>query len=171
MSKKQNPKKKEEIKHQESTSQIISDTPKSRYSDEELEEFRQIILKKLEKARYDLQLLTEVYTGYNENDISDTSPTFKLFEEGSNVLTKEENSQFAARQMKFIKALEAALVRIENKTYGICRVTGKLISKERLRVVPHATLSIEAKLQQKKDIFPPLPQSFMQQFGSNEFEE
>jgi DnaK suppressor protein len=121
----------------------------SRYSDDELEEFRQIILEKLEKAQHDLQLLTEAYTNSNDHDIMDTSPTFKVLEEGYQVMSKEENSRLAARQEKFIQNLENALVRIENKTYGICRVTGKLISKERLRSVPHATLSIEAKLNQK----------------------
>lgn len=121
---------------------------KIRYSDEELMEFRDIIMKKLEEANRDLALLTEAYTTKNENDTNDTSPTFKVLEEGSNVLSKEENSQLAARQKKFIRDLENALIRIENKTYGICRVTGKLIPKERLRVVPHATMSIEAKLQQ-----------------------
>ena len=118
---------------------------KSRYSDEELEEFRILIEDKLNKAKADLALLTEAFTGTNDNDISDTSPTFKVLEEGSQVLSKEENSQLAARQQKFIRDLEAALVRIQNKTYGICRVTGKLISKDRLKAVPHATLSIEAK--------------------------
>lgn len=123
---------------------------KNRYSDEELEEFRQIILAKLEKARKDLKMLTEAFANSNEHDISDTSPIFKVLEEGYQVNSKEENSKLAARQDKFIKALENALIRIENKTYGICRVTGKLISKERLRIVPHATLSIEAKLNQPK---------------------
>ncbi len=118
---------------------------KSRYSDEELEEFRLLIIEKLNKAKADLELLTEAFTGTNDNDISDTSPTFKVLEEGSQVLSKEENSQLASRQQKFIRDLEGALVRIQNKTYGICRVTGKLISKERLKAVPHATLSIEAK--------------------------
>jgi RNA polymerase-binding transcription factor DksA len=121
---------------------------KTRYSDEELEEFRQIILSKLEKAHNDLKLLTESYTTGNDHDTNDTSPTFKVLEEGYQVFSKEENSKFAARQSKFIKALENALVRIENKSYGICRVTGKLIPKDRLRIVPHATLSIEAKRQQ-----------------------
>jgi RNA polymerase-binding transcription factor DksA len=122
---------------------------KNKYSDEELEEFKQIILDKLEKARRDLKMLTEAFANSNEHDISDTSPTFKVLEEGYQVNSKEENSKLAARQDKFINALENALVRIENKTYGICRVTGKLISKERLRIVPHATLSMEAKLNQK----------------------
>jgi len=123
---------------------------KTRYSKEELEEFRQIILEKLEKARADLKLLTEAYTNHNEHDTNDTSPTFKVLEDGFSVLSKEENSRLAARQQKFITNLENALIRIENGTYGICRVTGKLISKERLRSVPHATLSIEAKLQQNQ---------------------
>lgn len=134
---------------------------KNRYSDDELEEFREIILKKLEKAHNDLTLLTEAYTSSNEHDITDTSPTFKVLEEGYQVFSKEENSKFAARQSKFIKALENALIRIENKTYGICRATGKLIPKDRLRVVPHATLSIEAKRQQ--NIIPlPIPPSQIQ---------
>ncbi|MFO7997463.1 MAG: TraR/DksA family transcriptional regulator [Bacteroidales bacterium] len=123
---------------------------KTRFSDEELQEFREIIMKKLEEARDGLKLLTEAYTTQNENDTNDTSPSFKILEEGSQVLSKEENGQLAARQQKFIRDLENALIRIENKTYGICRVTGKLISKERLRSVPHATLSIEAKLNQNK---------------------
>ncbi|HLO92505.1 MAG: TraR/DksA family transcriptional regulator [Chloroflexota bacterium] len=123
---------------------------KNRYTDEELEEFKQIILDKLEKARRDLKMLTEAFANSNEHDISDTSPTFKVLEEGYQVNSKEENSKLAARQDKFITALENALIRIENKSYGICRVTGKLISKERLRIVPHATLSIEAKLNQTK---------------------
>lgn len=123
---------------------------KNRYTDEELEEFKQIILDKLEKARRDLKMLTEAFANSNEHDISDTSPTFKVLEEGYQVNSKEENSKLAARQDKFITALENALIRIENKSYGICRVTGKLISKERLRIVPHATLSMEAKLNQTK---------------------
>lgn len=123
---------------------------KTRYSDEELIEFKDIILKKLEEARAGLKLLTEAYTTQNENDTNDTSPSFKILEEGSQVLSKEENGQLAARQQKFIRDLENALIRIENKSYGVCRVTGKLISKERLRSVPHATLSIEAKLNQTR---------------------
>jgi RNA polymerase-binding transcription factor DksA len=125
-------------------------TVRTKYTTEELEEFRVIILDKLEKARTDLDLLTEAYTNHNENDTNDTSPTFKVLEEGYSVLSKEENSRLAARQQKFITNLENALIRIKNGTYGICRVTGKLISKERLRSVPHATLSIDAKLQQNK---------------------
>lgn len=121
---------------------------RTRYSDEELVEFKTLIEGKLEKARNDLELLTEAYTNANGHGTNDTSPTFKVLEEGYQVLSKEENSRLAARQSKFIQNLENALVRIENKTYGICRATGKLISKERLRSVPHATLSIEAKNKQ-----------------------
>lgn len=124
---------------------VIPEQAKTRYTDDELDEFKQIILQKLEKAHNDLQLLTDAYTTGNEHDTNDTSPTFKVLEEGYQVFSKEENSKFAARQEKFIKSLENALVRIENKSYGICRVTGKLIPKDRLRSVPHATLSIEAK--------------------------
>ncbi len=122
---------------------------KTRYSEEELREFKEIINKKLEEARDGLKLLTEAYTTQNANDTTDTSPSFKILEEGSQVLSKEENSQLAARQQKFIRDLENALIRIENGSYGICRVTGKLISKDRLRSVPHATLSIEAKMNRK----------------------
>ncbi|MBU1014412.1 MAG: TraR/DksA family transcriptional regulator [Bacteroidetes bacterium] len=124
------------------------DVKKTRYSDEELEEFKDLILAKLVKARKDFELLTEAYTNKNENGTNDTSPVFKVLEEGHNVLSKEENSRMAGRQEKFINNLENALIRIENKTYGICRVTGKLIAKERLRSVPHATLSMDAKLNQ-----------------------
>jgi RNA polymerase-binding transcription factor DksA len=123
---------------------------RTKYSAEELGEFKAIIMDKLEKARADLDLLTEAYTNNNEHDTNDTSPTFKVLEEGYNVLSKEENSRLAARQQKFITNLENALIRIKNGTYGICRATGKLISKERLRSVPHATLSIDAKLEQGK---------------------
>jgi RNA polymerase-binding protein DksA len=123
---------------------------KTRYSDEELQEFKQIILEKLEKAKKDYELLKNALSNSDGNDTADTSPTFKALEEGAAVLSKEEIGQLAQRQLKFIQHLEAALVRIENKTYGICRETGKLIPKERLRAVPHATLSIEAKQNQKK---------------------
>jgi RNA polymerase-binding transcription factor DksA len=123
---------------------------KTRYSDEELQEFKEIILKKLEEARNNLALLNEAYTLRNINDTNDTTPVFKVLEDGSDVSSKEENARMAARQLKFIEDLERALLRIENKTYGICRVTGKLISKERLKSVPHATMSIEAKLSQSK---------------------
>ena len=118
---------------------------KTRYSDEELEEFRAIILVKLEKAKIDYEQLRDGVTNSEGNDVSDTSPTFKVLEEGATTLTKEESGRLAQRQMKFIQNLQAALVRIENKTYGICRETGILIPAERLRAVPHATLSIEAK--------------------------
>ncbi len=122
---------------------------KTRYSDVELEEFRQIINEKLEKAQRDYELLRDGMTNMDGNDVMDTSPTFKVLEEGAATLSKEESGRLAQRQMKFIQHLQAALVRIENKTYGICRETGKLIPKERLRAVPHATLSIEAKNQKK----------------------
>jgi DnaK suppressor protein len=122
---------------------------KTRYSDEELEEFKQIILEKLEQARRDFDLLKSAITQSESNDTQDTSPTFKVLEEGAATLSKEEAGRLAQRQQKFIQHLQAALVRIENKTYGICRETGKLISKERLRAVPHATLSIDAKQKQR----------------------
>ncbi|MGM9818885.1 MAG: TraR/DksA family transcriptional regulator [Paludibacteraceae bacterium] len=118
---------------------------KTRYSDEELEEFRQLIQEKLDAAQKYYDELRSAITNVEGNDVSDTSPTFKVLEEGANTLSKEELGQLAQRQMKFIQHLQAALVRIANKTYGICRETGKLIPKERLRAVPHATLSIEAK--------------------------
>jgi RNA polymerase-binding transcription factor DksA len=122
---------------------------KTRYSDEELAEFKEIILQKLDKARRDYEILKSAITMDESNDTEDTSPTFKVLEEGASTLSKEEAGRLAQRQLKFIQHLEAALVRIENKTYGICRETGKLISKERLRAVPHATLSIEAKNSQR----------------------
>ena len=122
---------------------------KIRYSDSELEEFRTIIDGKLVKAREDYEQLKASITNMDGNDTTDTSPTFKAFEEGASTLLKEETGRMAQRQMKFIQHLEAALVRIENKTYGICRETGELIPKERLRAVPHATLTIEAKSDKK----------------------
>ena len=122
---------------------------KTRYTDAELEEFREIILGKLEKARQDYEILKSSISHEESNDTMDTSPTFKVLEEGATTLSKEEAGRLAQRQFKFIQHLQAALVRIENKTYGICRDTGKLISKERLRAVPHATLCIEAKNAQK----------------------
>ncbi|MDA8956394.1 TraR/DksA C4-type zinc finger protein [Flavobacteriales bacterium] len=122
----------------------MADT-KTRFSDNELVEFREIIVNKIEKAEKDLELIKSAYMNDSNNGTDDTSPTFKGFEEGSETLSKEENTQLALRQEKFIHNLKNALERIENKTYGICRVTGKLIQKERLRLVPHATLSIEAK--------------------------
>ncbi|WP_297094076.1 TraR/DksA C4-type zinc finger protein [uncultured Draconibacterium sp.] len=118
---------------------------KNRYSDEELMEFKTIILNKLEKAQEDYTMYKNSITQSDGNDISDTSPTFKVLEEGAATLSKEEAGKLAQRQLKFIQHLQAALIRIENKTYGICRDTGKLIAKERLRAVPHATLSIDAK--------------------------
>ncbi len=121
---------------------------KTRYSDEELQEFKKIIEDKLERAKKDYQLLSSTLSHEDSNDIQDTSPTFKVLEEGANTLSREHTGRLAQRQLKFISHLEAALVRIENKTYGICRETGKLISKERLRAVPHATLCIEAKKNQ-----------------------
>ena len=122
---------------------------KVRYSDKELEEFRIIIEEKIEKAKKHLELLRSSYMNDGNNGTDDTSPTFKAFEEGSETMSKEANTQLAIRQEKFIRDLKNALLRIENKTYGICRVTGKLINKERLKLVPHATLSIEAKNMQK----------------------
>ena len=116
-----------------------------RYGDADLAEFKQIILKKLEQAKADYELLRSNITHSSDNDTEDTSPTFKVLEEGASVLSKEEAGRLAQRQAKFIAHLEAALVRVENKTYGICRLTGKLIPKDRLRAVPHATLSVEAK--------------------------
>ena len=127
----------------------MSNEPKVKYSDKELEEFRQIILEKIEKAQIQLDLIESAYRNDSNNGTDDTSPTFKAFDEGSEVMSKEANSQLAIRQEKFIRDLKNALIRIENKTYGICRVTKKLINKERLKLVPHATLSIEAKNMQK----------------------
>lgn len=118
---------------------------KTRFSDKELAEFKELILKKIEKAEQDLELIKSAYTNDSNNGTDDTSPTFKGFEEGSSTLSKEDNALLALRQEKFLRNLNNALKRIENKTYGICRVTGKLIQKERLLLVPHATLSIEAK--------------------------
>jgi RNA polymerase-binding transcription factor DksA len=122
---------------------------KNRYSDEELKEFKELILQKLRKAQDDYEMYKNSITLGDGNDTQDTSPTFKVLEEGAATLSKEEAGKLAQRQLKFIQHLQAALVRIENKTYGICRETGKLISKERLRAVPHATLSIDAKNSQK----------------------
>ena len=122
---------------------------KNRYTDEELMEFKELILKKLHKAQEDYAIYKNSITQGDGNDISDTSPTFKVLEEGAATLSKEEAGKLAQRQQKFIQHLQAALVRIENKTYGICRETGKLISKERLRAVPHATLCIDAKMGQR----------------------
>lgn len=120
-----------------------------RYSDSDLAEFKEIILKKLQSAEEDLVLIKEVLVNDKGNGTDDTSPTFKAFEEGSETMSKEQNAILAARQERFIRDLKNALMRIENKTYGICRVTGNLISKDRLKAVPHATLSIEAKNMQR----------------------
>ena len=120
-------------------------TEKTTYTKDELEEFRKIILAKIERAQDDLSVLRSATANDSDNGTEDTSPTFKQFEEGSSTLSKEENIKLAERQAKFIRNLSGALIRIENKTYGICRATGKLIAKERLKLVPHATLSMEAK--------------------------
>lgn len=122
---------------------------KTRYSDEELAEFKELILEKLALAKRDYESMMASLMNRDNNGVDDTSPTYKALEEGANTQSKEELAMLAARQQKFIQGLEAALVRIENKTYGICRETGKLIPKERLRLVPHATLSIEAKNMKK----------------------
>lgn len=122
---------------------------KTRYSDEELQEFKELILQKLEKAKQDYNLLRSNIINSDGNDVADTSPTFKVLEEGASTLSKEEAGRLAMRQLKFIQHLQTALVRIENKTYGICRETGKLIPKERLRAVPHATLGIDQKIGKK----------------------
>ena len=125
-------------------------TEKMRYSDEELQEFKELIQAKLEKANLEYERLRSSLSNLDGNDVADTSPTFKVLEEGATTLNKEEAGHLAQRQKKFIQNLQAALVRIENKTYGVCRKTGKLIPKERLRAVPHATLSMEAKLSEGK---------------------
>jgi DnaK suppressor protein len=127
----------------------MAEMEKTRFSDVELAEFKAIILEKLDKAKQDYDILKSTITQGDSNDIQDTSPTFKVLEEGASTLSKEEAGNLAQRQQKFIQHLQAALVRIEHKTYGICRETGKLISKERLRAVPHATLSMEAKQKQR----------------------
>lgn len=127
----------------------MAEQEKTRYTDAELAEFRELIEAKLVEANRDYDMLKANLMNSNSNDTNDTSPTFKVLEEGASVLSKEETGQLAQRQQKFITHLESALIRIANKTYGICRVTGKLIPKERLRAVPHATLSIEAKEQRR----------------------
>jgi RNA polymerase-binding transcription factor DksA len=121
---------------------------KVRYSDTELEVFKKIIVAKIDNAEKDLELLKEQFANDKNNGTDDTAPTFKSFDEGSATMSKEANSQLASRQEKFIRDLRNALLRIENNTYGICRVTGKLIEAERLKLVPHATLSMEAKMKQ-----------------------
>ncbi len=127
----------------------MSTEVKERYNDADLAEFKTLILSKIEKAQKQLENYQSAYKNDGNNGTDDTSPTFKAFEEGSETMSKEANSQLAIRQEKFIRDLKNALTRIENKTYGICRVTGKLIAKERLKLVPHATLSIEAKNMQR----------------------
>src|SRR5210317_1276141 len=127
----------------------MSKNSKNKYTDKELESFRKIINEKIEKAQNDLELIKSAYMNNSTNGTEDASPTFKSVEEGSETMSKEANTQLALRQEKFIRDLKNALVRIENKTYGVCRVTGKLIDKKRLKLVPHATLSIEAKNMQK----------------------
>lgn len=122
---------------------------RQRYSDADLQEFRQLIEEKIAKAEKDLAAINESFINNQNNGTDDTSPTFKAFEEGAETLSKEQNSILAGRQEKFLRDLRHALIRIENKTYGVCRVTGKLIPKERLKAVPHATLSIEAKNMQR----------------------
>jgi len=126
----------------------MSSQEKNRFSDTELQEFRDLINAKLIEAKQDYELLKASLSHSDDHGTNDTSPSFKMMEDGSETLSREETAQLAARQEKFISNLKNALVRIENKTYGLCRVTGKLIAKERLRLVPHATLSIEAKNQQ-----------------------
>ncbi|MBQ6070653.1 MAG: TraR/DksA family transcriptional regulator [Bacteroidales bacterium] len=121
----------------------------NRYSDEELEEFRILIENKIADAKKAMEVYQDAYNGAG-NDTNDTAPTFKNMEDGNQVLSKEENSRLAGRLDKYIANLEAALIRIENKTYGIDRITGKLISKERLKIVPHATLDVDSKLNEKK---------------------
>jgi len=128
---------------------IMAVDTNNRYSDKDLEEFRVLIQEKIDKAEHDLELIKSAYMNDHNNGTDDTSPTFKAFEEGSATMSKEANSALAIRQEKFIRDLKNAMIRIENKTYGVCRVTGKLIKKERLQLVPHATLSIEAKNMQK----------------------
>ena len=123
----------------------MAGSKKNRYTDKELERFKKLIVQKIDQAQQDLDLLKSAYMNDSDNGADDTSTTFKAFEEGSETMSKEANTQLALRQEKFIRDLKIALIRIENKTYGVCRVTGKLIKKKRLMVVPHATLSIEAK--------------------------
>jgi DnaK suppressor protein len=125
-------------------------TEKTRYTDAELVEFKELIQNKLKEAQVDYQLLVGSLSHNDDHGTDDTGRTFNMMEDGSETLSREEVAQLAARQEKFIQNLQAALVRIENKTYGICRVTGKLIPKERLRLVPHATMSIDAKNAQNK---------------------
>jgi RNA polymerase-binding protein DksA len=128
----------------------MSDKEKTRYSDEELAEFKALIEQKIEEAEKGLQEMRDSLSHKSDNSADDTAPTFKMMEDGSDTLSREEVAQLAVRQEKFLQHLKNALVRIENKTYGICKVTGKLIPKERLRAVPHATMTIEAKEAQNR---------------------
>ncbi len=134
----------------------LTSNESTKYSDQELKEFKELILLKLEEAKIDYELLIDSLSLRGDNGTNDTSPIFKLLDEASDVLSKEETAQLAARKEKFIQHLKNALIRIENKSYGVCRMTGKLIAKERLRSVPHATLCIEAKreLSIEKDLWP-----------------
>lgn len=122
---------------------------RQKYGDADLQEFKVVIQAKIDKAEKDLMLIRESFINDQNNGTDDTSPTFKAFEEGAETLSKEQNAVLAGRQEKFVRDLKNALIRIQNKTYGICRVTGKLIPKDRLMAVPHATLSIEAKNMQR----------------------
>jgi RNA polymerase-binding transcription factor DksA len=124
---------------------MIMSAESKRYSDADLAEFKVLIVDKIAEAKKDLEMLRDSLSYHDDNGTNDTSPSFKMMEDGSETLSREETAQLAVRQEKFINNLESALVRIENKTYGICRATGNLIRKERLRLVPHATLSISAK--------------------------
>lgn len=135
------------MKNNDNEKQVIpsNDPSKVRYTDEELKEFKDLIISKLDEARSDYELLRSSLTLQDDHGTNDTSPTFKLLEDAADVLSKEETAQLAARQEKFIEHLQNALIRVENKSYGVCRVTGKLIPKERLKSVPHATMTIDAK--------------------------
>jgi DnaK suppressor protein len=135
----------EKKENKKEKSALSSDESKVRYSDEELKEFKELILSKLKEAQSDYELLRSSLTLQDDHGTNDTSPTFKLLEDAADVLSKEETAQLAARQEKFIEHLQNALIRVENKSYGVCRITGKLIPKERLKSVPHATMSIDAK--------------------------
>ncbi|MEI6865223.1 TraR/DksA C4-type zinc finger protein [Flavicella sp.] len=126
----------------------MKENVRAQFCEDDLNEFKEIIFKKIARAQEDLDILNDAYKNDSNNGTEDTSPTFKAFEEGAETVAKEANVQLAIRQEKFIRDLNNALLRIENKTYGVCRVTGKLIQKERLRLVPHATLSMEAKMKQ-----------------------
>lgn len=137
------------FEQKEEVAAVVTET-KTRYSDSELQEFKVLILEKRDKARKDYEILKRSITHEEDNGTQDTSPEFKGMNEGATTLSKEEQGKLAQRQEKFIQHLDSALIRIENKTYGICRETGKLICKERLRAVPHATLSVDAKIDQQK---------------------